>query len=917
MNGSELGVSTPVEVATGLIPSAEGSADSDTGAAGLRTPGLTSDRQKAEDASHAVACVVQSFHDRHALGGLLLGRGHPDGPALRVSEDVGRRIAAAGRHGLTQFIQRTGVSLRDDVHAGLLALALDPTLYAATADTPHVTVVDPRDVIAFAHTAAGVQARRRLDVRPDLLTREWAACVNSILFDGKPGRAACAALAKLAACATAAGHVTPTRLLAATASAEAPGAVSFDLDEAARKAGWTRKSVVALRSGLRAARGRLQAALDDGARLPLAAEARRACVAAVSYLDGLAAEQVAVGPRTLARTVTRLGVPVPELDPAEAHRVARAAAALGLESPGDRAAFALIVTLAPRFEPLLTARRTGRKFGARGAPIRPATARNLLDTIGRLLAQVLIDDPGRSLHSLGPEMLLAERVPADRLAVASAAAAGFRWLHTAAGAVNDGESNDQPGSEPESVVPTVPWLQHLIVQQAAASAARSPRLGMRGEPGQLGITDTLINDVRHFGQAFRRAVRAYQAAAPEQAEKLLRVSTVATTVENDLRASELRAPDDPDVKQIAAMLEMVTWPQLCCVGLPWLRAKVRRLRRQLYARPRSARRRADWAHYLEWVECYVVLACVAYDLMRAKSLRRARAGSELYLTVEELRGTRVVTAAHTYFADKGPAQTKNSYESVWTRGGMRARLRDPRRLRWSPTAIDFVLLLDYLELVRAPRLQLHGIDASVGSDAGQDAAAGAPVASPLFVIERAAAGEDGRGGPEHPLAMSPGTFRLRFARALHAVCREAFARPLPEWDEFKETMGSRYYGACTPHFLRHAAITYLLGARANGRVAQAPNAVIDDGEWPARPGDRTIDVATRLLYDKQRTLRKDYLHWTEEMAARMRAAKQDWEHPAAYDRWMDLLLCGVDIDWGAEADLPLPPGLSLTDFAVE
>lgn len=80
---------------------------------------------------------------------------------------------------------------------------------------------------------------------------------------------------------------------------------------------------------------------------------------------------------------------------------------------------------------------------------------------------------------------------------------------------------------------------------------------------------------------------------------------------------------------------------------------------------------------------------------------------------------------------------------------------------------------------------------------------------------------------------------------------------------------------------------------------------------------RSAAYVSHLLNDHVATLRRHYVAWPPWMAARLREplVPLDWAHPRAYDVWMDRLSCSAaPVDWGAELDLPLPPGLSHADL---
>lgn len=136
--------------------------------------------------------------------------------------------------------------------------------------------------------------------------------------------------------------------------------------------------------------------------------------------------------------------------------------------------------------------------------------------------------------------------------------------------------------------------------------------------------------------------------------------------------------------------------------------------------------------------------------------------------------------------------------------------------------------------------------------------------------------------------------------------------------------GEEFYAAFTPHVVRALAATYLLKVRARGCLGDA----LDEAtrativarrprvRAPAMLDEPTTAVAIRLLGDHEKTLHRRYVAWSRAMGQRLREPVDGWTHPAAYDRYLDRLLCGDRIDWAAEPDLPLPPTCTHDDLRV-
>lgn len=841
--------------------------------------------------------IVAQFTDRVALAGLVPLGAVPD--ALSEAERCAR-CERAGRAALAIFARRVAATTAAELDVGVAVLGLVPRLFCV----PDADAPAPADVARFAATVAGRNLLARVEVPAELLPPSWRDCVDAVTaassgLGPKRAHAARVAVTRLALLALAHGIRTASGIPS-----------TARLGAWARAAGWGTRVVRDWRRGLRVAHQCLTqrggAAVDGGA------------AALVVVWPGIAAE----APRTLRVALEQVGASHSEL---EAHArqqpggedalTAAAAAARRLRfGRAEAAMLHLLAVVAPHFVPLVTAPRAPKRARKRGRTVRPKTARNVLRSVDRMLAEYVVLHRAAPPRDLTPAALLTTRVPAAALRIPPEQEVGRAWA----------EANLGRPVEP----PTVSLWHLLLDRQIDVSAARSPVVRARPADEPPAFTYTLAKDAKDLALALRRAAHAATVAGSEARRDLEQLVAAADEVTAFIMGRLLHDPEVAVLKDVAGFIRLITWPQLLVVGLPYLRARVWELRRQVFARPEFGAPAPDVAVYLGWLECYIVLATLCADPLRSQNWRNAWLGDNLLLSLDRSGPAPAIVAVQSHFTGDGgvnPASALKIEDAA--RPDARGRVHYEPRVRvhrWSPGITDFELFHDYLTLVRAPRLPRTegGGVPDFADELRPDS-----LHHPLFVAPAGSAADSlpaDAAEPRRATPMSEGMFRSRFARALHFVCRDVLGRPLPEWETFQHTHGAEFAFLIAPHIVRSACATYWLAVRRGGEVGDALDPAERDAlraaaarsGVPAVLGLRTAQYVGELLNDHVRTLRERYVAWPTDLAARMLEPCRDWEHPRAFDREMDRLASGVGVAREHDAELPLPPGRSVAELQV-
>lgn len=447
----------------------------------------------------------------------------------------------------------------------------------------------------------------------------------------------------------------------------------------------------------------------------------------------------------------------------------------------------------------------------------------------------------------------------------------------------------------------VPLLQMVLDHEAAAGRKNSPIL--------------IANGVDHYPESVRSAMgemwRVIQhlygglsESAPEEWEMLtLRYLRMQDRVQHR-RAGAPRGgrstkpvPINPKNKKLA--IRTVTLPQLVCVGLPVLSHHVDALRAR-YETVREQARRKGHENHLEvrnarraWHDAlteYVVLALATDDGLRLSNYSYARLGAttEIRPTLaREADGTLVLRSLHTRFTGTGGTQPEARLKMLHRAGtdGERERER-----RVSPGVVRMDLVLDFLQGPRAENLLFQGLTDR----------AGASVTPETYSLERELAGEYGK-----PFAFFVSDSATRadraynknrasevFGKALHWVARHALGRDVPDLETIDAA--SEYRAIFAIHISRLLIATYWLGVRTDiGRegINRAMH-ITDDTERALRDDYDAVD-------DVIREARRVYVHESGDR----------WQHPDAYNAYMDRLWSLEVLEWTRLADLPRPAHL--------
>lgn len=403
------------------------------------------------------------------------------------------------------------------------------------------------------------------------------------------------------------------------------------------------------------------------------------------------------------------------------------------------------------------------------------------------------------------------------------------------------EYNDGSPLEAEEVErPTVTLLEAIAPDMAVESLVNSPlRVQSVEQDDSLYFTETVIADLGILkGMAVEAASRAPRAirAKMEAADLEVRKFIKSVKKENDRKRVDGR-------KRKEAILELITMPQVVCLGLPRLREHVLCLREEWQEAlevhggdPNAPLVRSGRSRYERWLERYVICAVMTADGLRVQNYANARLGSigdEEMVTSIAPCGTEVrsychieprledgrITSVRTGFYGKDDKRVKLKVTHVGKTGDWRRRHHFLR-----PSVVDFDLLLEYLVEVRPHRLVAQGLLRSTDDynlrrdiDDWHFALFVSPVRS------------------EEPFAAATGAFKSEFVSAaygaaLHWMCVEVLGRDLPPFRS--KELRTKYRSLFSAHVSRLLAATYLYGIRQ--RLTEAMTFIDDTAEVVAR-----------------------------------------------------------------------------------
>jgi hypothetical protein len=395
-----------------------------------------------------------------------------------------------------------------------------------------------------------------------------------------------------------------------------------------------------------------------------------------------------------------------------------------------------------------------------------------------------------------------------------------------------------------------------------------------------------------------------------------------SVIETQFRRLEAHLKATNDVAEITGSKDKVlaigtiTLPQLVCVGLPRFAAHVHALERKWNALAVACanKGRASLSHNLERrayreyearLEQYVALASFTADPLREKNGSNAVLGDagEIRIDVayDEAGAPLRILGVKSVYSGPGAANPA---------AALKVPDKDERTWTWSPAMIDFRLLLKYLMIPRRRRIMARGLlrtsehlATAPSGDATQARPSGVfeySLQADLALSRIALFVSPSDLGASASFGYAKGAISELYGRGLHFVCTTILGRTgIPAYDECG-TGRWRCLFAC--HIARLHWGTYWFGVRGE----DGPVRRNTDGSETRYGGKQiAMDATTDLAC----TIEEDYEAVGSVMRDRMRNAIDNWEHPRAYDQWMDRAYLLEEIDWLSES-LPLPLHLS-------
>ena len=354
---------------------------------------------------------------------------------------------------------------------------------------------------------------------------------------------------------------------------------------------------------------------------------------------------------------------------------------------------------------------------------------------------------------------------------------------------------------------------------------------------------------------------------------------------NELKTRKLKGEYVLYAKDKEKLVKLVTLPQLLCIAFPLRRRELRALR----ARWKGARADASAKghdpdthpavsaaeeEYLRQAVRHMMLALTLDDGMRRKQYMRGRFGyhknfhpiwnrHDARLTGEIKGINGLQTNWDGNKTDPAHFKIRERKDKLDTRYG-----RDVR-----PGTVDMKILWDVISIWRPRQLVAAGLVPSLAVyDLERDMRAGLwtlfPSAAKTLRVEN-----------------SRSDVSEQVGRELHYLVR-TFLRPsaegqeqVPAWDSLDDS----WRGLWAQH------VTRLLNTSSIGGVR---------GDW---------DAAALLMKDTKQTLQDEYSVVNSAIKNKLGLDVSNWEHPNAYDAWMDRILKGREVfDPLEDPALPLP-----------
>lgn len=443
---------------------------------------------------------------------------------------------------------------------------------------------------------------------------------------------------------------------------------------------------------------------------------------------------------------------------------------------------------------------------------------------------------------------------------------------------------DVLGADADGSSIEVSLLEHLVEQEADASLARSTVIATKGRDaqGRPWLTSALWSNCSRLWDMTQGIYRSMSGTSAKHAATWALVESRWARLQGQLSARQVPAERRVKAKNKLLIVRSVTLPQLVCVGLPMRRREIHELR-QLWL---SAVAAADAAghvpvehpavreaarRYFDAAVPFIALALATDDGLRRQQYTRGRLGDHgnfrVTLALDDTgRPVGIASLATWWSGDRDdPAHLK-----IRERKGVLIT-RENRLVRRG--YVDHVVLWDIISWWRPLQLVAAGVVPSLASyDLISD------LRTSRYALFPSRNAKVARTRPER----SRTDIGDLVGKELHCIAR-SFLRPeLPAWNELDDVWRSLW----AIHVLRLLTSSYWGGVR---------------GRW---------SVAMDLTMDNEATLRAAYTALDKRVDDLRGNDPSHWEHPDAYNQWMDRLFTrNEDFDPLLDRALPLPPHL--------
>jgi hypothetical protein len=347
-------------------------------------------------------------------------------------------------------------------------------------------------------------------------------------------------------------------------------------------------------------------------------------------------------------------------------------------------------------------------------------------------------------------------------------------------------------------------------------------------------------------------------------------------------------------KEPGTLLDLITLPQLVCVGLPWFTLLQLPALRERAAKAMkvsesptvsaAAQRAAIQAtrDYHSVLQRWLVLATFTAEPMRRANVSFARLGREIMIDAEWHADGSMIKLKK--IASTFERHNKSDVRETETKTGA-ARDEWP----WMPGIIARKWVRIYLKEFWLPALVVRGL-VPVGTTLRDAVEAGRFA----WIVN-----EDARAQGE---VVVPGAFAdasgvaAIFTDGLLDAIR-AIGRDIPA---DRDACLARWPWVLGPHIIRTLWATYWFGLRG----AHGPQRPRRDGTPHQESG---IDIACRATNDSEATLRGYYVKVAPRMLNAQREPLMSFEHPGAFDAVMDEMWWLTPVDWSRVWRAPASP----------